>query len=60
LTHTGLFKALSKLWVLSLIPQTRPTVSLALFNVRVAGFVGLEELRDFRGVLLGHGNSAKG
>jgi hypothetical protein len=31
-----------------------------LFNVRVAGFVGLEELRDFRGVLLGHGNSAKG
>jgi hypothetical protein len=26
----------------------------------VAGFIGLEELRDFRGVLLGHGNSAKG
>jgi hypothetical protein len=36
LTHTGLFKALSKLWILSLIPQTRPTVSLALFNVKAA------------------------
>jgi hypothetical protein len=31
-----------------------------LLNVRMAGFIGLKELRNFGGVLLGHGSSAKG